>query len=89
MAQYLPKLFFLHLSQCPAGGGVANNTGTNQPAHARSLISTFVIRFLESIICMLQVNFNFVANLCSGGDWFETRFVGNPEDRFSHHKAHL
>ena len=31
--------------------GLANNTGTDQPAHPRSLISTFVIRFLESIIC--------------------------------------
>ena len=28
----------------------ANNTGADQPAHLRSLISAFVIRFLESII---------------------------------------
>ena len=28
--------------------GFANNTGADQPAHPRSLISTFVIRFLES-----------------------------------------
>ena len=28
-------------------------------------------------------NFNFLASLCSWGDLFETRFVGNPEDRFS------
>ena len=28
----------------------ANNTGTDQPAHPRSLISAFVIRFFESII---------------------------------------
>ena len=32
---------------------VANNTGADQPGHPRSLISTFVIRFLESIICKL------------------------------------
>ena len=31
--------------------GFANNTGADQPAHPRSLISAFVIRFLESIIC--------------------------------------
>ena len=31
----------------------ANNTGADQPAHPRSLISAFVIRFLESIICKL------------------------------------
>ena len=31
----------------------ANNTGTDQPAHPRSMISAFVIRFEESIICKL------------------------------------
>ena len=31
--------------------GVANNTGADQPAHPRNLISAFVIRFVESIIC--------------------------------------
>ena len=29
----------------------ANNTGADQPAHTRSLISAFVFRFLESSIC--------------------------------------
>ena len=33
--------------------GFANNTGADQPAHPRSLISAFVIRFCESIICKL------------------------------------
>ena len=33
--------------------GFANNTGADQPAHPRSLISAFVIRFLESTICTL------------------------------------
>ena len=33
--------------------GVANNTDADQPAHPRSLISAFVIRFLKSIICKL------------------------------------
>ena len=32
---------------------LANNTGADQPAHPRSLISDFVIRFLERIICKL------------------------------------
>ena len=31
--------------------GVCDNTGADQPAHPRSLISAFVIRFVESIIC--------------------------------------
>ena len=30
--------------------GFVNNTGADQPAHLRSLISSFVIRFLERII---------------------------------------
>ena len=33
--------------------GLANNTGADQPAHLRSLISAFVIRLSESIICKL------------------------------------
>ena len=31
--------------------GFANNTGADQPALPRSLISSFVIRFSESTIC--------------------------------------
>ena len=33
--------------------GFANNTGADQPAHLHSLISVFVIPFLESKICKL------------------------------------
>ena len=33
--------------------GFANNIGADQPAHLRSLISGFVIRFLESNVCKL------------------------------------
>ena len=29
------------------------------------------------------------ASLCSLGDWSETRFIGNPEDRLSRDEAHL
>ena len=36
--------------------GFANNTGADQPAHPRSLISTFVIRFLESTISKLATS---------------------------------
>ena len=38
------------------GGGAANNKGTDQPAHPRSLISAFVIRLLESIISRLATS---------------------------------
>ena len=37
----------------PVFGGFSNNKGADQPAHPRSLISTFVIHFLESIISKL------------------------------------
>ena len=33
--------------------GFTNNTGADQPAHPRSLISAFVIRFSESTICTI------------------------------------
>ena len=35
--------------------GFANNTGADQPAHPRSLISAFVIRLMKSIICKLAI----------------------------------
>ena len=50
-------------SECPSGLIVGprrektclrwfvNNTGADQPAHPRSLISAFVVRFLERSIC--------------------------------------
>ena len=36
--------------------GFANNTGADQPAHPRSLISAFVIRVLESTISKLATS---------------------------------
>ena len=38
-----------------------------------------------SYVYLLQVKFEF----SSWGFWFEFRFVGNPEDRFSHDETHL
>ena len=34
-------------------------------------------------------NLNFLASLCSWGDWLETSYIGNPEDRFCHMEAHI
>ena len=34
----------------------ATNKGTGQPAHPRSLISTFVVRCLDSMICILAIS---------------------------------
>ena len=36
--------------------GFANNTGADQPAHPRSLISAIVVRLLESIISRLATS---------------------------------
>ena len=57
------KVFIAHLlkSICTIMGrdarkpvfGFANNTGADQPAHPRNLISAFVIHFLEITICKL------------------------------------
>ena len=33
----------------------ANNKGADQPAHPHSLISTFVVRCLDSMICALAI----------------------------------
>ena len=38
--------------------GFADNTGADQPAHLRRLISAFVIRFLESLIFKLATSEN-------------------------------
>ena len=35
-----------------------------------------------SYLNLLKTNFKFLISLCSCGEWFESRFVGNPEDRF-------
>ena len=45
----------------------ANNKGADQPAHPRSLISAFVIRFLENTIskAYYKRNLYFLASLCS------------------------
>ena len=33
----------------------ANNKGKDQPVHPHSLISTFVVRCLDSMICILAI----------------------------------
>ena len=39
------------------------------------------------ILTYYKRNCYFLASLCSWGDWFESRFVGNPEDRFCRSEA--
>ena len=61
----------------------ANNKGTDQPVHLRSLINAFIVRCLD---CYNR-NFKTLASLCSWADRFESFLITNPEDRFSHDKA--
>ena len=50
----------------PVFGGLRKNTGTNQPAHPRSLISAFVIPFFRKYYMKTccRWSFNFLASLC-------------------------
>ena len=57
--------------------GVTNNKGADQPAHPRSLISTFVIRLYLDLLSCYKKNFH-VADETGLG-----RFVRDPEDRCS------
>ena len=67
-----------------------NNKGTDQPGHLGSLISAFVIRFLENIMTPpARHSFNIVNSLRSRAGWFEPYLVVNPKDMFSHPKTHL
>ena len=38
-----------------------NNKGADQPAHPRSLISTFVVHCLDSMICILALSLSKVS----------------------------
>ena len=62
-----------------------NNKGADQPAHPCSLISTFVVCI--SSFCI--GNFMTLASFFSWADRFESYLVENPDDRFSHDKAHI
>ena len=64
---------------------------TQAQTSLHSLISTFVIPFLESVIYKLAAGeiSIFLASLSSWRDWFNTLFVGHPKDRFSRDKAQL
>ena len=66
---------------CPQG--FANNKGADQPAHMRSLISTFVVRLTKSIMYRHSTSEISMFKLVSVAEQVNLNItVGNPEDRF-------
>ena len=59
------------------------NKGADQTVHPHSLISIFIICYLESIIFRLTTSNISIFWLVSVAEtFFKSKFVGNPEDRF-------
>ena len=69
----------------------ANNTGADQPAHPRSLISTFVIRFLEITIYELATGEISIFRLVTVANetGLKLALSETPEDRFCRVEAQL
>ena len=54
----------------------ANNKGADQPAHLRSLISAFVIRYLDSIIAKLDTSKVSRFSIAEHSAWSEIQKAG-------------
>ena len=69
----------------------ANNKGADQPAHPRSLISTFVVRCLDSMICILAISRVSRFYLASVAEQAGLNFTWSkiPEDMFSRDVAQM
>ena len=69
----------------------ANNKGADQPAHPRSLISAFVVRWLDSAMSLVSVTkiaSLMLARVAELAGLSLTRSQ-TPEDTFSHDEAHM
>ena len=65
---YSDIMYYIWASSCQSlFMPYANNKGADQPAHPRSLISTFVVRFLGTVqyLYLLKPNFKTPASHCS------------------------
>ena len=69
----------------------ANNKGADQPAHLRSLINAFVVRFLDSIIPLVSISH--ISSLCLASVTAQASLYliwsRTLEDGFSHDVAHI
>ena len=64
----------------------ADQKGADHPAHPRSLISSFVVRCLDSRIPILAI---FKVSRLKLASVAESYLVANPEDRFSRDVTHI
>ena len=69
----------------------ANNKGADQPAHPRSLISTFIVRCLNRMICILAISKISRFQLASVAEQDGLNLTGSeiPEDTFLRVVAHF
>ena len=67
----------------------ANNKGADQPVHPHSLISAFVVRYLDSMITLVSISKISSLNLASVARQAVSYLVANTEDRFSRDEAHI
>ena len=69
----------------------ANNKGADQPVHPCNLINTFVVRCLNSMICILAISKVSRLQLASVAEQAGLGLPRSqtPEDTFSHDEAHL
>ena len=67
------------------------NKGADQPAHPRSLLSTFVVRCLDSMICILAISKVSRFELASVAEQagLNVTWLKIPEDTFSRDVAHI
>ena len=50
------RIFYIEWARTCENVSYANNRGADQPAHPRSLIGTFVVHCLNSMICILAIS---------------------------------
>ena len=67
----------------------ANNKGTDQPAHPRSLISAFVVCCLDSVTSLVSVTKISSLKLASEQASLSLTWSETPEDTFSHDEAQI
>ena len=70
----------------------ATNKGADQPTHPRSLISSFVVRCLDSIttvVVISEISRLYLACVFEPAGLIESYLAENPKDRFSDDEAQL